>query len=152
TSITLRRHCWGTSPPLMVPRALQVAAPILLETNSTDPSARAALTPPAWRLRAAICLPVEARVQGIVGSGGGGLMQVLMSLTELFGVLMVMNPGPAWSSLVISPRLSHKSVLVGSLNRTGSSLAIRISDMSRVFDVPSKMSPIRVLRGLAESS
>src|SRR5262249_39204006 len=54
-----------TSPPFMVPKARQVARPMLLVTNCTWPSPNNTLTPPACRLRAALCAkPEPALVQG----------------------------------------------------------------------------------------
>jgi len=62
---------------------------------------------------------------------------VFTSLTVEFGVFKVMKPGPAWSSLLMSPRLSESL----------SPLPTRISDIRAVFDRPSVMAANGVCRG-----
>src|SRR5438034_11337002 len=122
----------------MVPIACQVARSMELERKRIEPSHKATLTPPGCRLRAALnCSP--AVLTGISGSWFG-IAQPTTSGAVLLGVVIVMNLKTA-PSFWMSPRQSLSSWLE----------AFRVSDINSVFDVPSLMSAILVIRGLESS-
>src|SRR5262245_13324089 len=97
---------------------------MLLVTKRTEPSHRATLTPPECRLRAALYWE-PAVLTGISGSLLA-MAQLTTSGEVELGVVSVMNlktPSSFW----MSPRQSLSSGL----------LAIRYSDIIRVFEAPS---------------
>ena len=110
-----------------------------LLTNRTEASQSTALTPPVWRLRAAVIwrLPAPATA-GMRGSPvRSNQPDSITSGAEVLGVNEVWNRNSP-SSLWMSPRQSSSRGVH----------ALRHSDSSSVLEVPSVMSANLVLRGL----
>ena len=104
------------------------------ETNETEPSAQHMLTPPLWKLRTETNIWVSVQIQG---ASGRGLFahQFSWSGTMLLGGKRVLNNTPPWAGLWYRPRMSCESVSW-----------LRISSLTiAVFDVPSRMSAMRIV-------